>query len=99
MNIGAFTIYPYFVRNLIYIIRNIICIIRNELQSISLDNYNLGDFVDRIYPIELEIKNTTDTAWSAPYIDIHLEIDRKCLLGTKKHILFQVSHCVFPMYI
>jgi hypothetical protein len=43
-------------RNLIYIIRNIICIIRNELQSISLDNYNLGDFVDRIYPIELEIK-------------------------------------------
>jgi hypothetical protein len=99
MNIGACTIYPYFVRNLIYIIRNMICIIGNELQSISLNNYNLGDFVDRIYPIELEIKNTTDTAWSAPCLDLHLEIERECLLGTKQQILFQVLHCAFPMYI
>ena len=37
-----------------------ICIIGNELQLISINNYDLGDFVDRIYPIELEIKNTTD---------------------------------------
>jgi hypothetical protein len=34
MNIGACTIYPYFVRNLIYVIRNMICIIGNELQLI-----------------------------------------------------------------
>jgi hypothetical protein len=32
-------------------------------------------FVDRIYPIELEIKDTTDTDRSALYLDIHLEID------------------------
>ena len=32
---------------------------------ISLNNYKFGDFVDRIYPIELEIKVTTDTARSA----------------------------------
>jgi hypothetical protein len=28
---------------------------------ISLNNSRFGDFVDRIYPIELEIKDTTDT--------------------------------------
>ena len=33
-----------------------------------------GDFVDRIYPIELEIKDVTDTDRSASYIDVHLEI-------------------------
>jgi hypothetical protein len=34
-----------------------------------------GDFVDRIYPIELEIKDATDTDRSASYLDLHLEID------------------------
>jgi hypothetical protein len=29
---------------------------------LSLNNSKLGDFVDRIYPIELKIKDTTDTA-------------------------------------
>ena len=28
-----------------------------------------------IYPIELEIKNTTDTDRSASYLDLHIEID------------------------
>jgi hypothetical protein len=28
---------------------------------ISLNNSRVGDFVDRIYPIELEIKDTTAT--------------------------------------
>ena len=28
---------------------------------LSLNNSKVGDFVDHIYPIELEIKNTTDT--------------------------------------
>jgi hypothetical protein len=32
---------------------------------ISLNNSRFGDFVDRIYPIELEIKDTTDTDRSA----------------------------------
>jgi hypothetical protein len=30
-----------------------------------------GDFVDRIYPIEFEIKDTTDTDRSASYLDLH----------------------------
>ena len=42
-----------------------------------------GGFVDCIYPIELEMKDTADTARSASYLDIHLEIDSDSLLKTK----------------
>ena len=42
-----------------------------------------GDFVDRIYPIELEIKDITDTDRSASYIDVHLEIGSEGWLRTK----------------
>ena len=40
-----------------------------------------GDFVDHIYPIELEIKDTTDTSKSASHSDLHLEIDSEGRLG------------------
>ena len=40
-------------------------------------------FGDRIYPIELEIKDTTDTDGSAWYLDLHLQIDRTWRLRTK----------------
>ena len=52
---------------------------------LSLNKSRFGDFVDRIYPIEFEIKNTTDTDRSASYVhlDIHLDIDIKELLRTK----------------
>ena len=50
---------------------------------LSLNNSRLGDFVDRIYPIELEIKDTTDTDRSASYLDLHLEIDCEGRLRTK----------------
>jgi len=49
---------------------------------LSLNNSRFGDFVDRIYPIELEIKNTTDTDRSASYLDLHLEIDSEGRLRT-----------------
>jgi hypothetical protein len=42
-----------------------------------------GAFVDRIYPIELEKKDTTDTDMSASYLDLHLEIDSEDRLRTK----------------
>ena len=42
---------------------------------LSLNNSRFGDFVDRIYPIKLEIKDTTDTDRSASYLDLHLDID------------------------
>ena len=47
---------------------------------LSLNNSNLGDFVDRI---EVEIKGTTYTARSASYLDLHLEIDSEGRLRTK----------------
>ena len=50
---------------------------------LSLNNSRFGDFVDRIYPIELEIKDTTHTDRSASYIDLLHEIDSKGWLRTK----------------
>jgi hypothetical protein len=45
----------------------------------SFHQYNsgLGDFVDRIYPIELQIKDTTDTDRYVSYLDLQLEMDRE----------------------
>ena len=39
---------------------------------LSLNYSRFGDFVDRFHPMELEIKDTTDTA---SYLDLYLEID------------------------
>ena len=50
---------------------------------LSLNNSKFGDYVDRIYPSELEIKDTTETARSASYLDLHLEIDSEGRLKTK----------------
>ena len=38
----------------------------------SVNNCTLGDYVGRIYSIELDIKDTIDTV---PYIDLQLKID------------------------
>jgi hypothetical protein len=38
---------------------------RSAIYVLSLNNSKFSDFVDRIYPIELEIKDTTDTDGSA----------------------------------
>ena len=50
---------------------------------LSLNNSRFGDFVDRIYTIELEIKDTTYTDRSASYLDLRLEFDSECRLRTK----------------
>jgi hypothetical protein len=50
---------------------------------LSLNNSRFGDFVDRIYPIELKIKDTTDTDRSASYLDLHLESDSEWRLRAK----------------
>ena len=42
---------------------------------LSLNNSKIGDFVDRIYHIELEIKDATDTNRSASYLELFLEMD------------------------
>ena len=45
--------------------------------SFHQNNSGLGDFVDRIYPIELQIKYTTDTDRYISYLDLQLEMDRQ----------------------
>jgi hypothetical protein len=44
---------------------------------LSLNNSKLVAFVDRISPIELEIKDTTDIARYASYLDLHFETDNE----------------------
>jgi hypothetical protein len=66
---------------------------------LSLNTSRFGDFVDRIYPIKLEIKDTTDTDSSASYLDLHLEIDRERRLRTKlydKRDYFNFPFVNFP---
>ena len=50
---------------------------------LSRMNSRFGDFVDHIYPINLEIKDITDTDIAAAYLDLHLEIDSERRLRTK----------------
>ena len=52
---------------------------------ISLNNSKSGDFVDRIYSIELGINDTTYTTGSALCLDLHLEIDGNGGLKTKHY--------------
>ena len=66
---------------------------------LSLNNSRFGDFVDRRYHIELEIKVTTDTDMSASYLDLHLEIDSEGWLRTKlydKRVDFNFPIVNFP---
>ena len=52
------------------------------IDVLSLSNSGFGDFVDRIYPIDLGIKDTTDIDRYASYRNIHPEIDSEGLLRT-----------------
>ena len=50
---------------------------------LSLNNSKFGEYVDRIYPTELVIKNTTETERYASHLDEHIEIDIKGGFRTK----------------
>ena len=52
---------------------------------LSSNNSRFGNFVDRIFSIELEIRDTTDTDRYASYLDIHLDIDSERRLRTKHY--------------
>ena len=63
------------------------------------DVLSLNNFVDRIYPVEPEIKNTTDTDRSNSYLDLYIEIDSEGQLGTKlydKRDDFNIPVVKFP---
>ena len=48
-----------------------------------LNTSRLGDFDDRIYPIDFDIKDTTAADRSTSYLYLHLEIDSEGQLRTK----------------
>ena len=63
-------------------------------------NNSLDNYVDFVYPVEWEIKDTTDSLVSASYLDIMLEIDHDQHLTTNiydKHDEFNFSIVNFPL--
>ena len=58
---------------------------------LSLNNSMIGDFVDRIYRIELETKNATDTVRSLSYLDLHIEINSEGRWRQTRWVKF--PHC------
>ena len=55
----------------------------DDVLSLNNSKTELVIYVDPIYPIELEIKDTTETARLTSYFDIHLETDSEGQVRTK----------------
>ena len=69
---------------------------------LSLNDYRFVDFGDRIYPIELDIKDTTYTNSSASYLDLQLEMDSEGRLRKKpydKRDDFNFFHCEISVHV
>ena len=52
---------------------------------LSINNSRFAEFLPLIYPPELEVKETTDTASSASFLDLYLEFDDSGQLSTKMY--------------
>ena len=50
---------------------------------LSINNSRFAEFLSLIYPPELEVKETTDTASSASFLDLYLEFDDSGQISTK----------------
>ena len=50
---------------------------------LSINNPKVGDYIDYLYPVELEIKDTTDADHQASYLDLDLSYDRDKRLQVK----------------
>jgi hypothetical protein len=65
--------------------------IANQLRDVNticrrswyINNSRFAEFIPLIYPPELEVKETTDTASSASFLDVYLEFDDSGQLSTK----------------
>ena len=69
---------------------------------LSLNNSKFRDFFNRIYPIELEIKDITDADMSASYLDIDLAIDNEGWIGricTTKEMISIFPLWIFNLYV
>jgi hypothetical protein len=70
---------------------------------LSLNNSQFGDYLHRIYPNEIQVKDTTDNQKLASYLDLHLEIANEGRLKTKLydkcgHFTFQIANFPFNQY-
>ena len=61
---------------------------------LSLNNSMFGDFVDRIYPVELEIKNTTDSDRSASYFKSFSKINQNLVGSIYGRSSMQITHLI-----
>jgi hypothetical protein len=52
---------------------------------LSINNHRFAEFLPLIYPPELVIKETTDTASSASLLDLYLEFDDSGQLSSKMY--------------
>ena len=52
---------------------------------LSLNNSKFGDYINEIYPEELEIKETTDNSTSSSFLDLLLEFDNDNRLRVKTY--------------
>ena len=52
---------------------------------LSLNNPTFGDYLEVIYPTELDVKDTTESIYSASYLDIQLEFDIQGKLNLKRY--------------
>jgi hypothetical protein len=50
---------------------------------LSINNSRFAEFLPLIYPPELEVKETIDTASSASFLDLYLKFDDSGQLSTK----------------
>ena len=66
------------------------------IDVLSLNNSQFHDYMQLIYPNELEVKDTTDTQRYASYLDIHLDIDNRRRLKTN---LYEKRGYDFPFQI
>ena len=57
---------------------------------LSINNSRFAKFLPLEYPPELEVKETTDTASSASFLDLYLEFDDSGQLSTKIYDNFMI---------
>ena len=62
---------------------------------LSLNNCKLGDFVGLIYPIEFEIKDTTDTTRSALYLAYTSKLIEQGSVKNQQFTTQENFHCIY----
>ena len=69
-------------------------------EFLSINNPEFENYLDQMYPVELEIKDTTESNTSASYLDLLLSIGRDGQLHTsiydKCDDNFYITHFPFP---